>query len=651
MKAWILSSKTAVAIIILAICLLAGFFIMRAFYEGKGKGIMPVSKKADKIRIIYVGMDGIDPELLTYFINKGHLPNFKRLADEGSFKPLVTSNPPQSPVAWTSMATGKNPGKHGIFDFIHRDLNYGMHLSLLKENNKVMSSLTGTSYVRPYSEKTFWERLAGAGISATVIRWPVTFPATEDGNYKLLAGLGVPDINGLLGRYTFFYTDKNLDLQDKSGRYVLLEYGNVINTHLEGGRGALGSPLNVPLAITIDSAIRKLELKLQNNRWTGSEGQWSPWLPVKFKVGFLKSIPVIVKFYVVSVVPDLRLYMTSIQFDPSNSYFPISTPHSFSREIVEKLGMYFPTLGMPEDTKAMMEGALDEKSFLEQCYQTLEVQERILMKELKAFRGGILAFVFDTPDRVQHMFWQGIKQKTNLREDNPILQVYKYMDNLVGKIMPYVDHDTILIISSDHGFNDFNFAVHMNTFLLEKGFLKLKQGVTDAERNGLLQAVDWSQTRAYAVGFNSIYINLAGREKGGIVNSSEVSRLTEEIVTELKKLKHGNKDIFPVANVYKKEDIYNGDHLSDAPDLIVGLRSGYRFSWQTALGGIPDGEIFSVNDKKWSGDHCIDYTLVPGIILSNKKIKKESPTIMDIAATILKHAGLPLDGLDGEPLL
>lgn len=643
------------AILVIAV-LLMGIYVSVSILSrygpntpGKGAPTL-VSDEAGNVKIIYIGMDGLDPELVTAFIESGHLPNFKRLASQGSFKPLITSNPPQSPVAWTSMATGKNPGKHGIFDFIHLDNNYMPHLSILREKRDILSTLTGTAYVRPYEEKTFWELMAENGIPAVVIRWPLTFPAAAQGNYKSLAGLGVPDVNGLLGRYTFFYTDKTLDLQDKSGRYVQLEYGDTIDTHLEGGRSSSGTPLKVPLTLRLDGKSKKIELHVQDNGWVGSEGEWSPWLPLKFKFGFIKSLPAICKFHVISVVPELRLYVTSIQFDPTAPFFPISTPGSYSREIVEELGMYFPTLGMPEDTKALMEGALDDNSFLQQCYQTLEVQERILFKELNSLKRGLLAFVFDTPDRVQHMFWRDIKGCPETRENQPILQVYEYMDRVIGKLLPLIDASAILIISSDHGFANFAYAVHMNTFLFEKGYLTLKEGASVPERSGLLQAVDWSRTKAYAVGFNSIYLNLAGREKQGIVNSSEVPQLTAEIIKALKELRHAERGVFPVENVYKKEDIYHGKHLLNAPDLIVGLRPGYRFSWQTALGGIPEGEIFSQNEKKWNGDHCIDYTFVPGVVLSNKKIQKKDPRLTDIAATILKHAGLPLDGLDGEPL-
>ena len=646
-----LSRKTKIALLLfMAVILSAAIFYIRGFIpSGRGEKAFLEGKEGN-MRILYVGMDGLDPQLLDTFMEKGYLPNFKKLAAEGSFKRLSTSNPPQSPVAWTSMATGKNPGKHGVFDFIHRDNNYMLHLSILKEKRDAVSALAGTGYVRPYEEKAFWERLSENGIPSVVLRWPLTFPPPKQAGYKLLSGLGVPDVNGLMGRYTFFYTDEAMDLQDKTGRYVKLPRASAVTTQLEAGRGVLGNPLKVPLSISIDNEKRTIELAVQKNRWSGSEGQWSPWLPVEFKVGFIKGISSICKFYVVSVAPELRLYVTSIQFDPANPYFPISTPEGYSKEIVEELGEYFPTLGMPEDTKAFDEGALTDRAFLEQSYETLRVQERILSNELKQFKKGLLAVVFDTSDRVQHMFWRGMKTNPVIKvdEDNPILKIYKHMDGIVANILPHIDENTVLIISSDHGFANFDYSVNMNTFLLDAGFLALKQGATGAERKGLLQAVDWSKTRAYAIGFNSIYLNLKGREKHGIVDSSEAPKLAGEIIGKLKQLKH--RDVFAVENVYRKEDIYKGEHISEAPDLIVGLGPGYRYSWQTALGGVPEGDIFSVNDRRWSGDHCADYILVPGIILSNKKIKKENPQLMDIAATILKHAGVQAEGLDGEAL-
>lgn len=630
------------------IALAAGMVAM--LYMGKGFLKVKTPKKVKGMKILYVGMDGLDPILMSAFMEKGYLPNFSKLAGQGSFRPLASSNPPQSPVAWTTMATGKNPGRHGIFDFIHRDNDYSLHLSILKEKKDMMAALTGVAYERPYTEKAFWELLAEKGIRSTVIRWPVTFPAEENEEYRLLAGLGVPDINGLIGRYTLFYTDEGMDLQDKSGRYVKLPYQDFIETALEGGRGLSGSPLKIPLSLRIDGNRKRLELQVQNNKWTASEGEWSPWMPIKFKIGFVKSLPAICQFHVKTIGPHLHLYATSIQFDPADPFLPLSGPRSYSKDLVDMVGTRYATLGMPEDTKALMEDALDDTSFLQQCSQTIDAQQKIFLRELASFDNGVLAFVFDTTDRIQHMFWRTLKNTGDIKDDHPIVQIYKYMDDVLGKVLPHAGPDTVLLISSDHGFSDYSWSIHMNTFLHEKGFLKLKGGATAMDRSGLLQAVDWGQTTAYSIGFNSIYLNRKGREKQGIVEDHEIAGIQSEVISALKQLTHEEKGEHPIENVYRKEDIYKGRHLQDAPELIVGPKAGYRFSWQTALGGVPEGEVFGKNDKKWSGDHCIDCNQVPGIVLSNRKIQKENPQITDIAATILKQAGVSAEELDGEPL-
>ncbi|MBF0556306.1 MAG: alkaline phosphatase family protein, partial [Nitrospirae bacterium] len=448
---------------------------------GDASAEIPVSKesKAEKSkaetkmkRFIYLGIDGLDPALMTLYMDKGHLPNFKRLAHTGSFAPLGTTNPPQSPVAWTTAATGKNPGKHGVFDFIERDPeNYGLDLSLNEEKSSLLS---GSSYERPFSEATFWEITAKNNIPTTVIRWPLTFPAEAKGDYELLAGLGVPDINGLLGKYTYYYTGQMEALQDKSGRCVKLDRQGHIDTTLQAAKGAMGDPLSVPLSIDAASDGVTLNITLQNNQWTGRQGQWSPWLPVKFRGGLFKTISAICQIYIVSTVPELGVYVTSVQFDPKDPLFPISTSNSWSKEITDIVGSYFSTLGMPEDTKAMMEHVLPPEAFLQQCYFSLEWQKKLLQAKLEHFKSGLIAIVFDTTDRISHMFWKDTDGGKALGKKNPILDVYIYMDEVLGYVMEKFKDDTTILLSSDHGFAHYNHDFNMNNFLVEKGYMTLK---------------------------------------------------------------------------------------------------------------------------------------------------------------------------------
>ncbi|MBF0554311.1 MAG: alkaline phosphatase family protein [Nitrospirae bacterium] len=613
--------------------------------ENKGEE----SKAGTKMKkFIYLGMDGLDPALLTLYMDKGHLPNFKLLAHTGSFAPLVTTNPPQSPVAWTTMATGKNPGKHGIFDFIHRDAkNYGLNLSLNKEKSSLLS---GTSYERPFSEPTFWEITSKNAIPTTVIRWPLTFPAEATGDYELLAGLGVPDINGLLGKYTYYYTGKLEAQGDKSGRIVKLDRKQHIDTTLQAAKGAMGDPLSIPLSIEVASDDAALNITLQNNQWNGRQGQWSPWLPVKFRGGFIKTISAICQLYIVSAAPELGIYVTSVQFDPKEPLFPISTPDVWSKEIADIVGSYFSTLGMPEDVKALMEHVLPPEAFLQQSYSTLAWQKKLLQAKLEHFESGLMAIVFDTTDRISHMFWKDTDGGKALDKKNPILDVYVYMDEILGHVMEKFKDDTTILVSSDHGFAAYRHDFNVNNFLVKKGYMTLKTTEPPPYGNVLFSTVDWSKTKAYALGFNSLYINMAGREKSGIVTKSQVDGLRKKIKEDLLKFYDETNKEHPVAKVYFKEDIYKGIHLPDAPDIVVGMKPGYRYSWQTALGGLAEKNILMPNDKLWSGDHCFDFNTVKGIVLSNKKIVKNNPGIQDIAPTIIGAFGFNREDMDGSPL-
>lgn len=147
-------------------------------------------------------------------------------------------------------------------------------------------------------------------------------------------------------------------------------------------------------------------------------------------------------------------------------------------------------------------------------------------------------------------------------------------------------------------------------------------------------------------------INLKGREIYGIVKpGDEYNGLKKEIVTKLKNLRDPVTGKRVIVDVYKRENIYKGEYLKEAPDLVVGFNEGYRVSWQTVLGGIP-AEIIVENKSNWSGDHCsFDPSITQGIFLSNRKFARESPSIIDIAPTVLEIFNLSIpEEMGGEPI-
>lgn len=605
-------------------------------------------------KVIVLGMDGLDPKIMERLMEAGELPNFSGLRETGTYSPLQTSNPPQSPVAWSNMATGCNPGKHGIFDFINRDpQKYLPDLAILKLSQ---SALHAGMYSPVRKGTAFWEITSAAGIPSTVIRWPITFPPRES-QAKVFAGLGVPDIKGSLGNYTFYTTQPVPE--DDAGKHkvvVVTPSSDSINTEITGPKaGIKPKQVTIPMSITLDKANKQVTIKVAGQKIVLKEKTWSEWVELKFKVGFMKNIRGMVKFYLTQTEP-FKLYMSPVEVHPKEPVYKITNPDKYAAELVEQIGLYH-TLGMPEDTKALTENRFDEEAFLESCKETMAEREKMLDYELSRFNQGLLAFVFDTTDRIQHMFWRfeepellGADKADYEKYKDTIEDYYRWMDKILEKVLTHVDNNTTLIVCSDHGFSSFRRSVHVNSWLVENGFMTLTSAENERGDNTLFADVDWSKTKAYALGFSSIFLNLEGREREGIVSPDEARAVSKEISQKLLELTDPLTGVKAVKQVYLRDEIYSGPYLNDSPDIVFGFRPGYRVSWQTAIGGAPN-RLFDDNLKAWSGDHCIDPGFVPGILFVNRKLLAKNPRIIDIAPTVLDILGLAIpQEMDGKSL-
>jgi predicted AlkP superfamily phosphohydrolase/phosphomutase len=314
----------------------------------------------------------------------------------------------------------------------------------------------------------------------------------------------------------------------------------------------------------------------------------------------------------------------------------------------------YATLGLAEDTWALNEHVLDDDAFLAQAYGNHEDRERMLFDALDKTKQGLCTCVFDTTDRVQHMFWRYLEEDHPAARDVPhsqhppvIQELYERMDRLVGRVMEKIDDDTLLLVISDHGFKSFARCMNVNAWLHQNGYLALKDGKT--ESGDWFEDVDWSRTRAYTMGLNGLYLNIKGREKQGIVDASEAEALKDELQKGLNGLVDPASGTVGVTGVFIADNVYRGPYTENSPDLIVGYGAGYRASWDSVMGKVT-GQIFEDNIKAWSGDHCIDPRLVPGVLFSSHKFIEEKPAIVDVAPTILKLFGLALPAhFDGKP--
>jgi predicted AlkP superfamily phosphohydrolase/phosphomutase len=623
--------------------------------------------KAQIKRAVILGFDGMDPELAQRFINQGMLPNLAKLREQGTFQKLRTTFPAISPVAWSTFMTGVNPGKHNIYDFLARDLNNYLPFLSSAEIRGPKRSIKIGKYTLPLGKPRikgmrhgtpFWHWLGKAGIFCSVIRVPVTFPP-EKFPGVLLSGMCVPDLKGSQGTFCLCTTRTSSDKFREGGVRVAIEprrsgWQSYIPGPEDPVQDGSGRELRVPFEIYPDTEKKQARISVGSEHFTIKVGEYSEWTPVKFKAQLGFGARGICRFYLKELSPEVEVYVTPVNIDPGKPDLPISHPVTYSIYLSKLFGPYA-TLGLAEDTWALNEDVLDDDAFLAQCYSNHEDRERMLFDALEKTQQGLCACVFDTTDRVQHMFWRYLdddhpaaREVPKDRRPKVIEQLYSRMDALIGRVMEQIGQDTFLLVVSDHGFKSFARCVNLNAWLHQNGYLALKDN--KAESGDWFEDVDWSRTRAYTMGLNGLYLNLKGREREGIVaEGAEAEALKEELRSKLNGLADPASGRIGITGVFDCDAVYAGPYVDNAPDLIVGYGDGYRASWDSVMGKVT-GQIFEDNLKAWSGDHCIDPRLVPGVLFSNRKITEEKPAIVDVAPTMLKLFGLAIPGhIDGKP--
>jgi predicted AlkP superfamily phosphohydrolase/phosphomutase len=681
-----------------------------------------------KEKVIVLGFDGVDARYTEQWMNEGKLPNLAKLRAQGTFRPLRPTIPAQTPVSWSTFSTGIDPGRTGIFDFLRRDPKTYLPVFaafdetkepfLLGERNPfvaaaailvilalialffrrtarivviviaVVASAGAFVATKKYIPVTrpgvinrrqgipFWEAAANAGRKARVVHVPVTFPAHDFPAGEMLSGLGVPDVSGRVGKPFFFTSELDfhrsganefsidvVQLEDNKGR---------INTKIQGPPNKLfATPqyISIPMTITVANDRNSITIEESGQTVTLHPGEWSGWTDFVFPFNPLIKIHGISRFHLITSQPEVKLYLSPINFDPRNlpPGFNISAPSKWAPQLARDHGL-FKTLGWQIDTWAISEGFADEQMFWDDMTFTV-AQDR---KMFDAFLGGdeeLMVQCFEFPDRVGHVFWRlmdpkhpAYDAKLNAKWGDALLRSYQLMDAIVGDAMAAAEKkNAALIVLSDHGFASFRKSVNYNTWLVMNGYMTLKTGVQVKDRNVEMlfdqgqfwENVDWSHTRAYAMGLGEMYINVKGRESQGIVNPGpEYDALKSELKSRLVTMTDMETMEHPVRRVLAREEIYRQFDPNMIPDLFVTNNDGYRVSWQTSLGGIPKN-LIEPNKQVWSGDHCsVDPEIVKGIFFYNRRLVSDrAPYIADVYPTVLGLLSVkPPYELDGVEL-
>jgi predicted AlkP superfamily phosphohydrolase/phosphomutase len=652
-------------------------------------------------KLVILGFDGMDPDLVRRYIAEGRMPNMAKLAAEGGLVDLETSHSPESPTAWASFATGVQAGKHNIYDFLVRDTaTYLPDLGMVRRvPPKFLFGYVPTS--RPKVETlrggtSFWVTAGQAGVRSSILTVPVTFPAEKVPNGELLSGLPLPDIRGTMGTFYYFATDLSRYEEGNTEfggvlKRLVFEDG-VAETELIGPpnpviRQKLTAIRAKAQALTDDDRRRIAELEAEEDvrvpmkvHWTRTgdpsatielqgtsvklrPGEWSRWIDLDFRINFLVRVKGMAQLHLIDAGRELQLYVSPVNWRPDAPPMPMSYPDGFAAAIYDRIG-HFRTLGWAEATWPLNEGRMDEATFMDDLRRAFDDRASVILSRLEARNWDLLVGVIESTDRVQHMFWR-LEDPSHPMHDpslvpgfgDAIRSIYERSDAFVGEVLKRLEPDTTVLIVSDHGFHSWRKAVNLNTWLVQQGYMAV-QGQQPGEKTlddlfgggEFWENVDWSRTRAYAMGLGQIYFNLRGREGKGIVSpGQEYQQLADELSAALLTL-HDPDDGTPIVRaVYKRDDVYSGEYLHNASDLQVGFHDGYRVSWQTTLGGSPPGIVYP-NMKKWSGDHGgYDYATTAGVLVSNRKLSRANASIIDIAPTVLKHFGLSIpSGIDGR---
>lgn len=691
------------------------------------------TEKSDT-RVVVFGVDGLDPEMLQERVDRGLMPNFKKLLESGAnFTPLQTSWPPQSPVAWSNFIAGVNPGKHGLYDFIHADrASYSIGSSMV-EIEPVDMDVTLFGYDIPLKGGAvnsslkfppFWDVLAKQGVPTYVHRMPASFPLIET-EAVVYPDMGTPDLAGAASGVSYLWTEEAWQGKSQVGESYRVEviemnrrrddlwikwskmYGpaeTILNVDdlraqiaeaTEAGEMEKANQLtaeigrkqevSVPVALMVDNTgdAPQLAVQIEDQYATAELGEWSNWVKVEFSVlGGLMPITGYTKFRFLSAQP-FKAYALPVQFDPYAPADTISMPPEASIDLANAIGPYI-VQGFADAYKSYKAELLNTEEFINQSDMVLEERTRMMHYGLDQIEetGGLLFLYTGSLDMRCHMLWHLQDEEHPHQEDKGVYdgvafeeqidRVYMQVDDMLGEMVARIEKmeadsgDKIeLIVMSDHGFAPFRRKMHVNDWLVQEGYLVLKEGVEktsslalDLDEHGHPIAgtgdVDWSKSKAYCVGFNGIILNRAGREPEGIVADGEVDALLQEITTKLLAMEDGGEPVF--TTVVPATEVFSGDQTYLAPDLQLGFNVGFGASDECASGQVvgtyKDGTVLVDNDSRWSGSHLMDPELVRGTIISKSgKAYSKDPALEDITATLYSLFQVtPPEGMDGKSL-
>lgn len=621
--------------------------------------MQPLDASPARGRVVIVAFQGVDPDWVERW--RAELKNLDTLLGGRYLTRLRTTTPPSAPVAWSSMATGLLPGHHGVFGFVDRDP--ATYLPVPGVNDYLPPTfgpdgaiVEGVRVTTPRAGDPFWRVAARAGRRVKTLFVPYDYPPVAQTNLSSVAGEGLPDLRLTTSTFTLLdsgVTEEQAAADVAGGDLVRLTCAATCTAALEGPRDASGARASLP--VTIEKlGPTEVNIRVGDATVKAHQGSFTDWVTLNFTLSPKASASARVRFYPISIGDHTRIYVHPLAVDPVRPFLPVSTPPDFAVQLAKTYGP-FETLGWTHDTAALNSDAVTEDVFVTESKEHFEQRMNMVLGELSRRDAELFVAAFTRTDRVAHMFLRlgdpshpAYDEQLAIRYASELKDSYLDMDRVIGEVHKLLQPGDHLFVISETGFQTYKREFHVNTWLLENGYLALAPGVTRSDANAIgPDEIDWKRTTAYAIGSGQIFLNLKGREAQGTLPAAKADAVARTIASQLAGVRDGTHK--PVVRVRLRDEVLAGADPLRAPDLIVSMADGYQTSRATSLGLIPTS-VFEDNRKRWSGDHASnDPDETSGVLVTTLTTLPEAPALWDLGPTALTLLGVEVPaGLDGK---
>lgn len=602
-------------------------------------------------RVVIIGLPGVDPDWVDRW--RRDLPELDRLLSGQRNAHLETTLPPNSAAAWTTFATGTLPGQHGVYGLIGRDPATYRPVHGVMQTEAPVYAEDGTLLTPPGAKMSrsgtpFWRIAAAAGDRVKLLWVPWVWAPDEPARVQVLAGEGLPDLRLTNSTFALFGTD----LDDAAaaadvpgGDLVRLAGGGPYTALIPGPDDARGGRATLPLTLAINGVDRVI-LDAGDQHLEGRVGAFTDWVTLRFHVSEQTQVAARVRFFPIEVGDIVRLYMTPLTVDPREPWLPAASPVEYGKQVFQTYGDW-KAVGWTFDTSGLSSDQVPEAVLAAEIRDLFQRRLQILLGELGRRDAELFVGVLGGADAVSHMFMR-LSDPSHPAYDERLAgayggllkEIYVDIDRGIGEVRSRLRSGDTLIVLSEAGFQTFRREFQVNTWLVERGYLKLAPGVARGDDTALTrETVDWRHTTAYAMGSGFVYLNLKGREAQGNVLPARARPLLQEMASRLLEVHDGRAPV--LSRVLLGEDLYHGAAAASAPDLVLAMSEGYQVGRASSLGRVP-AELLSDNRRRWSGDHAAsDPNEVQGLLATNLDTPPKAPRLVDISPTALALLGIP----------